>query len=225
MAGGVAEWNFDERVVVVTDASSSRGSEQVAAFAAAGAKVYACGSLEPVAAAVRGSVEAVAVDFSVESSVTTFAARISTGEGGLDVLVVNDPATHDQSLVEMPDTAWQRLIAASVTGGFLASKHLAPLMFSRRYGKIVFTTGPESSVGLLGRAHVCASRHAIVGLAKDLAIDAATHQVNVNVAAAAREVDGGGNRSAIDALTHAVLWLASDASRFITGSVLSADLQ
>ena len=218
--GRSVTWRFDDRVVVVTDAGAEAAATQAAAFAAAGARVYACHRALPAESAAC-SVAAVAVDFTVESQVADLAAMISGDAGRLDVLVINPPLVEGECpLVDVDDGKWQRLIADGLTGAFLAAKHLAPLMFALRSGAIVLTAGPESCRGAPGRAHVSASHHAIVGLAKDLAIDAAQHQINVNVAAEARS--SGDGRSATDVLTHTVLWLASDAARFVTGTVLVA---
>jgi NAD(P)-dependent dehydrogenase (short-subunit alcohol dehydrogenase family) len=205
-ASGNAKWRFEGRVVVVTDPASARGAAQVRAFEDAGAAVYA-------------------FEMTGEASVEALARRIEEEKGRLDVLVMNDPAAATDALVDVEVEEWQRLIASGPTAAFLAAKHLAPLMFPRDYGKIVITTGPESSFGIAGRAHVGASRAALLGLARDLAIEFAEHHVNVNVAAAAAAVDESGDPDAVRALTHAVLWLSSDASRYVTASLVRADAE
>jgi NAD(P)-dependent dehydrogenase (short-subunit alcohol dehydrogenase family) len=221
MPQGVAEWNFEDRVVVVTNAGSPRGVGQVRAFAAAGATVYACVGLDgDVAPDLSGGVQ-LSVDFDSEASVARLAERISTDCERLDVLVVNDLGGEDARLLGVSDLTWQHLIDASLTSAFLAAKHLTPMMVPARSGKVVFTTGPESSFDAPPRGHVSAVRHAIAGLAKVLAIELAEHQINVNVAAGGPGVDLA-DATAIVALTNQVLWLSSDAARFTTGSVVHA---
>ena len=150
------------------------------------------------------------------------AAEIAADHGRLHALVINDSIHKERPLVEVSIGDWNEMLGKGVTAAFHCAKHLGPLMFPSRYGKIVITTGPESTSGFAGRAHMCASRHAMVGLVKDLAIEMAEHRVNVNIAAPDHAVDTDASPEAIAALTHSVLRLACDASRFVTGSVVRA---
>jgi NAD(P)-dependent dehydrogenase (short-subunit alcohol dehydrogenase family) len=217
---GLPTWSFADRVVVVTDADSPRGAHQVQAFAAAGATVYACGDED--GRTQDGSVRRLAVDLTDEASIEGLARRLAA-EQSLDAVVLNEPEAPDQPGLEVEIDEWQRLLGGGLTADLLVAKHLAPLMFPGDYGKFVLTTGPESIRGVDGRPHVCAARQAVVGLCKCLAIEFAAHHINVNVAAPAAAAGGRGEPDAIQALTHTVLWLASDAARYVTASVVRAD--
>ena len=225
VASGHARWNFEGRVVVVTAADSPRGRAQVAGFAAAGAAVYAChgAGRAPDLPIWPPEVVSVAVDLCTEAGAAELTERVERRHGRLDALVVNDPGDSDAAFVDVTDAVWQQRVRNGLSAAFLAAKYLSGLMIPQRYGKIIFTTGPESSVGLPGRVHVCAVRHGVCGLAKVLAIELAEHQVNVNVAAAADVVDLQADATSIAALTSQVLWLAGDAGRFVTGGVVHAD--
>jgi NAD(P)-dependent dehydrogenase (short-subunit alcohol dehydrogenase family) len=229
MADGSAIWNFEGKVVCVTGAGEPRGAAQVRIFAAAGATVVACDSKVPTASEPDGpgTVEIREVDVADETAVTELARSIESGHGRLDILVVNDRGFDPTPLLDLEDEGWRELVKTHLTSAFLCVKHLAPLMFPQESGKIVFTTGQESTAGAPGRAHASSLRHALFGLAKCSALEVAPHKVNVNVAAAAPEVDQGGpdQEKAAAALAHLVAWFGCDAARFVTGTVVRADLE
>lgn len=203
MGTGIARWDFSERVIVVTNAGLERGAAQAQAFADAGASVVA---VEP--------------QIDNEAFVTDLARMIEVDHGRLDALVLNDREVEDSSLLDVTVEDWQRLVRTSLTGPFLCAKHLVPIMARAGYGKIVVTTGPESSCGIPGRAHACAIHHALAGFVKDLAIEIAEDQLNANVAEAGRSVGDVDSDATLNALTRSVMWLCSDASRFVTGAIV-----
>lgn len=198
-----ARWTFEGRVVVITNADSDRGRTQQVAFSRANATV--------VAAPPR------ALDD--EDAWRTLARRVAEEHARLDVLVVNDAGLGRERLLDLPPDGWDMCMAANVTAGYLAAKHLVPLMVAARYGKVVFTTGPETSAGFENAVALCASRHATHGLAKALACELGRHQVNVNTVAASAAADQG-DAEALATLAHTVMWLGSDASRFVTGALV-----
>lgn len=203
-AGGAPKWSFADRLVAITRTDGFRGGAQKVAFEAAGATVIDL------------------VDSPDESTVERQAAQIEDGHGkGLDALVVNGAPVDPQALVEMAEETWDGVIAEHVTGPFLLFKHVVPLMGEGTLGKVVVTAGPETWSGSDGLVHLTAARHAVFGLAKDLALETRARKINVNVSCPSTAVDDAGaedHEAALAALTQSVMWLSSDASRFVTAT-------
>jgi NAD(P)-dependent dehydrogenase (short-subunit alcohol dehydrogenase family) len=212
-------------------ASDERQRDLVMAGGAAGATVLACDADPAVLRrsygepAAGGEIRSVVIDNRNEEESAKLAERLADEGGRLDVLVINDTHVADQPLIDVSEADWDALIAANVTSAFLSAKQLVPLMIPARYGKVVFTTGPETTFAIGGRAPLSAARHAVFGFAKDLALEMRQHQINVNLACPAAHIEDEGEAAGMarDALVHTVLWLSSDASRFVTGTLVRAE--
>jgi NAD(P)-dependent dehydrogenase (short-subunit alcohol dehydrogenase family) len=174
-----------------------------------------------------------------------------TAFGKVDVLINNAAVESLPSVVEMPEEAWDAVLDTALKGAFLCSQAVAGHMTAARKGRIITTGSAASLVGMPLQAHYCAAKHGVVGFTKALAIELAEFGVTANVVApggidtamthgllASPEAAGmerlaaaGGPFNLFDPtamlasqeITNAMLWLASDAARFVTGSTLTVD--
>ncbi len=164
--------------------------------------------------------------------------------GSLDVTVNSAGINRPGPTVELSDEAWNEVMAVNLTGTFFMCRAVARhLLEYGRAGRIVNISSQMGSVGYPGRAAYCASKHAVDGLTKALAVEWAPHGIAVNSVAPTfietpmtatmladetfredvlRRIPLGrvGN---LDEVVAPVLFLASDASSLITGHVLLAD--
>jgi NAD(P)-dependent dehydrogenase (short-subunit alcohol dehydrogenase family) len=222
------------------------------AFAKAGAAV-ACCDIDPAAAAetARLVTEAggrslpQACDVSGESETTAVANAANQAFGRLDILV-SGAAPHDPSgtIIETELADWQRVLDINLTGAFLLSRAVLPHMIAAGGGSIIFIASQLGRVGSGGRAAYCATKGALIQLAKVMAIDHAAQNIRVNALspgavetqrtlnrygsfAAAREQIGRkhltGRLGKPDEIAGAAVFLASDAASFVTGSDLLVD--
>ncbi len=173
--------------------------------------------------------------------------------GKIDIAVCNAGIASIYEVVDMPEEAWDELIDINLKGVFLTAKHVAPQMMERRSGKIIMTGSVHSFTGVPGSAHYVASKHGVAGLAKSLAIELAPYSVTVNyvcptavntsmveamlgptvpadhgerlvgVTGSWNQLEEGAPPLEAGDITQAVLWLASDGSRFVTGAPLFVD--
>jgi NAD(P)-dependent dehydrogenase (short-subunit alcohol dehydrogenase family) len=151
------------------------------------------------------------------------------------------------STTTAPDTpldVWEDVFAVNARGTFLTCKHALPAMIARRSGNIVNMASIAGVVGLRNRAAYCASKGAVVALTRALAIDHVGDGVRVNAVApgtvgspwvqrlvseAGESLDDLRARQPMgrlgepDEIAEAVLYLASDAAAFVTGSILTID--
>ncbi len=164
--------------------------------------------------------------------------------GSLDVTVNSAGINRPGPTVELSDEAWNEVMAVNLTGTFFMCRAVARhLLEYGGAGRIVNISSQMGSVGYPGRAAYCASKHAVDGLTKALAVEWAPHGIAVNSVAPTfietpltatmladetfredvlRRIPLGrlGN---LDEVVAPVLFLASDASSLITGHVLLAD--
>jgi NAD(P)-dependent dehydrogenase (short-subunit alcohol dehydrogenase family) len=180
-----------------------------------------------------------------EHEVRAAAAAAHETLGRLDILV-SGAAPHDPggTVVETPLAEWQMVVDINLTGAFLLSKAAIPYMIAGGGGSIVFIASQLGRVGSAGRAAYCATKGALIQLAKVIAIDHAAQNIRANALspgavetqrtlrrygsfAEARERIGAkhltGRLGRPEELAQAAVFLASDAASFVTGSDLLVD--
>jgi NAD(P)-dependent dehydrogenase (short-subunit alcohol dehydrogenase family) len=243
---------LDGKSAIVVGAANGIGRATALAFAAAGAAV-ACADVEAAGAKTtaadieRSGGRAMPVHLDVTESASCRAAVATTVErfGGVDVLLYG-AADNDRTatVLELDEVAWDRVIRINLTGAFLMAKATIPAMVARGAGSIILIASQLGRVAAPGRPAYCATKGALIQLAKVLAADHAAQGIRANTLSPgaietrrmlqrwksmdeARAVMGPKhllNRlGQPDEIAQAALYLASDASRFMTGSDLLID--
>jgi NAD(P)-dependent dehydrogenase (short-subunit alcohol dehydrogenase family) len=225
---------------IVTGAAGGIGSAIASAFREAGAKVA---GVDLDAAKVRADL-AIGCDVSSESATREAVERAVQALGALHILV-NSAATRDPSatVTELDLTAWNRVFAVNVAGAYLMSRWAVPHIARAGGGSIIHIASQLGTVGTPGRVVYCASKGALITMAKAMAVDHAAQNIRVNTLSPgavetermlrfgsmekAREVLGPKhlvNRLAQPAeIAAAAVFLAADASSFMTGANLLVD--
>ena len=167
--------------------------------------------------------------------------------GRLDVLVNNAGYGFAGTVVDTDEEAWDDLMAVNVRGVYLCSKHAIPAMAKNGGGAIVNTASVVAAVGIRNRAAYCASKGAVAALTRAIAIDHVAEGIRCN-AVAPGTIDtpyfdeilrkspvAADSRKALEArqllgrlgtpeeIAAGILFLASDESRFATGTILTID--
>src|SRR5205085_2889695 len=240
------------KVALVSGAGGGIGRAICLAFAEAEAAL-ACCDIDAVAAEetarlardAGGRAVAQPCDVSVEAQTEAAAAAANQAFGRIDILV-SGAAPHDPSgtVIETSFADWDRVLAANLTGSFLLSRAALPYMIEGGGGSIIFIASQLGRVGSAGRAAYCATKGALIQIAKVMAIDHAAQNIRVNTLSpggaetqrtlqrygsfeAGRQALGPkhllGRLGQPQEIAAAALFLASDASSFITGSDLLVD--
>jgi len=166
---------FDGRRALVTGAGSGIGLAVVRRLRAEGAAVIAL-DLDPSAAVAEGA-EGVAGDVSVDTDVRAAVA----GAGRIDLVVANaGVVTPARWLWDVDVEEFDRVHAVNVRGVFLTLKHALPGMVERGSGSVVATASAAGLRGVNWLGTYCASKHAVVGLVRSVAMDVADRGVRVN---------------------------------------------
>ncbi|MFA4926906.1 MAG: glucose 1-dehydrogenase [Patulibacter sp.] len=175
---------FAGQVAIVTGAGSGMGAAMALRFAAEGAEVVGLDidgdALARVAASAPGTIRPEVIDVSdpdaVEALVAATAAR-----GRIDVLCNNAGVLDDYAPAhETSWELWRRILGVNLDGPFLLSRAVAPVMVAQGKGAIVNTCSIAAYVAGGGGAAYTASKHALLGLTRQLAFDYGPHGVRVN---------------------------------------------
>jgi len=240
------------KAALVSGAAGGIGRAIATAFAQAGAAVVCCdidlADAEETARLVGeagGRALARRCDVALESDTLAAAAAAEEAFGRLDILV-SGAAPHDDggTVTETSLADWERVVAVNLTGSFLLCRAALPLMIAGGGGSIILIASQLGRVGSAGRAAYCATKGALIQLAKVMAIDHAGENVRVNALSpgavetarltrrygsfeAARAAIGPkhvlGRLGQPPEIAAAAVFLASDASSFVTGSDLLVD--
>ena len=240
--------------MLVTGAGGGMGRAITAAFAAAGAAVVAAdideaggaATVEHVAAA-GGSAAFVRCDVSDSASMAAAVAVAVERFGGLHC-AVNAAAIENETLPlhECADAVFDRMQAVNVRGMFLSMKHeIVAMLAGGKGGKIVNIASTNAIRPQPVQPAYTASKHAVLGLSRQAAIDYAKHGIRINVICpgsidtpmlrGAMERRGRNPDDVIDRLSligrfgrpdeiaAAALWLCSDDSSYVLGHALAVD--
>jgi len=245
-------FRLDGKPAIVVGAALGIGRAIALVFADAGAKV-ACLDIDEAAASetaariksVGGAAMAHRCDVTSEASIAEAVKAAIAAHGGPRVLV-NGAAMREPTgtIVELEPADWNRAIAINLSGAYLMSRAVIPHMANAGGGSIIHIASQMGRVGAAGRGVYCATKGALVQLAKVMAVDHARDNIRVNtLSPGAVETERVSFRygSMADARAQAVpkhpigrlgqseeigraaLYLASDASSFMTGSDLLID--
>ena len=245
-------FTLDKKIAIVVGAANGIGRATALAYAAAGAQVACADVEEPGAKTTAAEIEAgggqalpVRLDVTDGASCRDAVAATVQRFGGLDVLMYG-AADSDKAatVLEMDEAAWDRVIRINLTGAFLMVKAAIPAMITRGGGSIIMIASQLGRVGSPGRAPYCATKGALVQLAKVLAADHAAQNIRANTISPgpietrrmlrrykdmdeARKMMGPkqllGRLGLPEEIARAAVYLASDASAFMTGSDLLID--
>ncbi|MBX3413650.1 MAG: 3-oxoacyl-[acyl-carrier-protein] reductase [Pirellulales bacterium] len=236
------------QTAIVTGASQGIGRAIAVALGRSGARV-ACAArnvarLEETVAAIQaagGTAEACECDATDDASVRALVTRVADEWGRLDILVNNAGITRDTLIPRMSDEHWDDVIRTNLRGTFLFTRAAARPMMQKRYGRIINISSVSGLKGNAGQANYSASKAAIIGLTRSVAMELASRGVTVNAVAPGfieTEMTAAlGEQTQEEVKKHvplkrlgspediaaAVLYLASPAAGYVTGQVLVVD--
>ncbi len=182
-------------------------------------------------------------DLSSREQVAELARRVTEGERQVDILVNNAGTIQRAPAAEHGDELWDQVIATNLTAPFVLTREIGRGMVARGSGKVIFTASLLSFQGGILVPAYTASKHGVIGLVRAFSNEWASRGVNVNAIApgyiatdntealradpvrhkAILERIPAGRWGDADDLAGAALFLASPASDYVNGSVITVD--
>lgn len=236
------------KIAVVTGASRGIGRSISLALAAAGAKIVAMdmdqAATDAVVAELKASgAEAIAVvgNVTLAADADRMIDAAMEAYGRVDILVNNAGITRDGIFLRMKDEDWDAVLTVNLKGAFLCSRAASKVMTKQRYGRIINIASIVGLMGNAGQANYCASKAGLIGLTKSNARELSKRNITVNAVApgfiATAMTDALSEKvradlmaqiplerlGTADDIANAVLFLAAEASGYITGQVLSVN--
>jgi NAD(P)-dependent dehydrogenase (short-subunit alcohol dehydrogenase family) len=237
------------RTAVVVGGTSGIGRTLALGLAEAGADVVATARRPALVEAVAAEIEdrgrrtlRLTCDVADRASLEAVRDQCVDVLGGVDILVAVAGVTKRVPTLDMDDADWGRIMDTNVTGTLRACQVFARTMIARGGGSIITIASLSSYVGLFEVAAYCASKSAVAGLTRALAVEWAPHGVRVNaIAPGVYRTDL--NTALLDSprgqeflmrtpmrrfgqlheLVGAVVFLGSAAASFVTGQLIVVD--
>lgn len=240
------------KVVVITGAGQGLGRAYALRFASMGHHIAALDINADSLARVAHEVQALGqtclpltVDIGDAAAVAHAGQQIDARFGRADILINNAAIFSSLKMrpfEEIPLDEWSRVLHVNVTGTMLTVKALLPLMRRHRWGRVINISSAAVVMGRANYLHYTTSKAAVIGMTRSLARELGPHGITVNVVLpgatdteVARETVTPAQKQAqismrcipreenTDDVTGAVVFLASEDSRFITGQSLVVD--
>ncbi|WP_218038023.1 SDR family NAD(P)-dependent oxidoreductase [Acrocarpospora pleiomorpha] len=237
-----------DKVAVVTGAAQGIGRAIAEAYAREGARVAVVDvwaeAAEEVAAGIRDAGrEALAVpcDVSSRPEVNQAAERVKEVYGTVDVLVNNAGIIRPAMLHKMTDEEWDRVIAVHLSGSFYWLQAVVRDMIEQESGRIIFTSSSTAQNGSIGQINYAAAKSGMLGMVRSAARELGRYNILVNAVAPAaatgmtlkvrtdpRFADAVKRlplrrHAEPEEIAPTFVYLASEASSYVTGQVISVD--
>ncbi|MDR1411587.1 MAG: 3-oxoacyl-[acyl-carrier-protein] reductase [Spirochaetaceae bacterium] len=237
---------LENKKALVTGASRGIGRAVSEIFLKEGAEVWGIGTREPADLAERisksdGRFRWTNADLGCLDGVEAVIEELLKASGGFDILVNNAGITRDNLSFRMSLADFQKVLDVNLSAAFLAARTVGRDMIRKKRGSIINMASVVGIHGNGGQANYAASKGGLIGVTKSVALEVASRGVRVNAVAPgfiSSDMTGAIPEAAKAAMLDriplkrpglpedvaaAVLFLASDASSYITGQVISVD--
>jgi 3-oxoacyl-[acyl-carrier protein] reductase len=222
--------------LAVARSLGARGDEVVALFA----------HDEPAARAAEAELRGAGLRYSATRCDVAVAAEVDAlfaaeRERGFDIVVHAAGFTRDKLMMMMPERDFDDVVAVHLKAGFLVGKQAIKAMIGTKWGRLVYVVSPTALLGRAGQTNYGAAKAGLIGLCRSLAREVARFHITVNcvcagfvetaMTASLSDKARAEMLSAIplgragrpEEIAAAVEWLTSDATGYITGTVLGVD--
>jgi 3-oxoacyl-[acyl-carrier protein] reductase len=233
------------QIALVTGASRGIGEAIALALGKAGATVVGTATSEKGADSISAALTAagakgagVVLDVRSAEACNALVDKIATDFGAVSILVNNAGITKDNLLARMKDDEWDDVQAVNLRSTFVLSKSVLRAMMKARTGRIINVTSVVGHMGNGGQTNYAATKAAVAGFSKSLAREVGSRAITVNcVAPGFIETDMTralsdeqvkklvenvplGRLGRVEDIANAVLFLASPAASYVTGTTI-----
>lgn len=233
---------LEGKTALITGASGAIGAAIARVLSAQGAQLVLSGTrkeaLHTLAVSLPSPSLILPCALHNPEEVVTLWERAEAETGSVDILINNAGVTHDALMMRMKDDDWYKVIQVNLTASFMLCRSAVKSMMKRRYGRIINMASVVGFTGNAGQTNYTASKAGLVGLSKSLAQEVASRGITVNCVAPGfiaspmtdvltdpqkktiLEKVPAGHMGTPEDIASGVLFLASEASKYITGQTL-----
>jgi NAD(P)-dependent dehydrogenase (short-subunit alcohol dehydrogenase family) len=244
-------FKLDGKVALITGGSKGLGLVMAKALAGAGADIAINsrhgGEARAAADQIHQTTGRRALGFEADvtrpEQVKPMVDRIIAELGSVDILINNAGVNVRQPTVDLPLEEWRQVVEINLTGPFIMTQAVAPHMLKKGWGRIIHLSSILGQVGLAGRPPYTATKGGLILLAKTQALEFATQGITVNAICPgpfATDMNKAllddpekykafvakipmGRWGELHEIQGAILFLASEASSYVTGTTLTVD--
>jgi NAD(P)-dependent dehydrogenase (short-subunit alcohol dehydrogenase family) len=246
-------FRLTNRVALVTGGSRGLGQTIAAALAQAGADVAitsrdpngrdATAAAEAIASSTGRRVTAFGLNVTNADDIPRLVADVEAALGPIDILVNNAGLNIRGASQDLSEADWDAVLDTNLKGPFMLARAIGPAMVKRGWGRVINVSSVLSAIALAGRAPYCSSKSGLIGLTRVLALEWAGTGVTANAlcpGAFGTEMNRPllddpvkyqefvrkipmGRWGEVEELAGAIVFLASPASSYVTGSAVFVD--
>ena len=233
--------NLKNKKVLITGATGGIGNPLVNKFSLLESSIFATGTKLDKLENLKKKFPKINIfkfDISDHSKIEEFVENVSSQLGGIDILINNAGINIDNLSLRMKEDEWKKVIDINLGSTFFLCKYAIKKMLKNKYGRIVNITSVVGHTGNLGQSNYAASKAAIIGMSKSLAIEYAKKNITINcvspgfiqsrmtdnivesIKAALTSRIPMGKLGTGEDVSNTVAFLSSDAASYITGETI-----
>ena len=235
-------FELSDKVALITGASGGIGMSIVKKMKQCGAKLIISGTrqniLDDLAAELGNDVKTIITDLNNKDNVLNLAKEAEASFGHIDILINNAGITADNLFLRMKDDEWDQVINVNLSAPMRLTRQVIKGMLKRRYGRVIFISSVVGYSGNAGQSNYAASKSALVGFTKSIALEVASRGITCNLIAPGFistpmtdklsddqkknivENIPVNRLGKVDDISNGCVYLASDEAGFITGTTL-----
>ena len=235
-------FELSNKVALVTGASGGIGMSIVKKMKQCGAKLIISGTrqnvLNDLASELGNDVKTIITDLNNKDDVLNLAKEAEASFGHIDILINNAGITADNLFLRMKDDEWDQVINVNLSAPMRLTRQVIKGMLKRRYGRVIFISSVVGYSGNAGQSNYAASKSALVGFTKSIALEVASRGITCNLIAPGFistpmtdklsddqkknivENIPVNRLGKVDDISNGCVYLASDEAGFITGTTL-----
>lgn len=235
-------FNLTGKVVLITGATGGIGNSIAKKMKENGATLILSGTrqniLDDLSSEIGDDTKTIVTDLSSKESVLDLAKEAESYFGHIDVLINNAGITADSLFLRMKDEDWETVLNVNLSAGMRLTRHVIKGMLKRRTGRVIFISSIVGYTGNPGQTNYSASKSALIGLTKSIALEVAARGITCNLIAPGfistpmtdKLTDEQKNKILVNIpvnrlgetedIANGCIYLASDEASFITGTTL-----
>ncbi len=235
-------FELSDKVALITGASGGIGMSIVKKMKQCGAKLIISGTrqnvLNDLASELGDDVKTIITDLNNKDDVLNLAKEAEASFGHIDILINNAGITADNLFLRMKDDEWDQVINVNLSAPMRLTRQVIKGMLKRRYGRVIFISSVVGYSGNAGQSNYAASKSALIGFTKSIALEVASRGITCNLIAPGfistpmtDKLSDDQKRNIVenipinrlgkvDDISNGCVYLASDEAGFITGTTL-----